>query len=785
MSAAIQSRSLGLRILHGLGRAVLAVLIALAFSRLPHASSIELKDAPDMTIDRALRLGGQLGDTLISAGGPLAGLATGTHSGLPAWPQFWWQLFFNLTLGTILAWFTLRLARPYRWWFLAALVCIAAYRPAAAGFSVIFLAGLLLARWRTSWLPALGAGAVLGTIALLHVSHALLGLLACTAAFFGDHDRPRRQGVLALAGLTVFFAAGWIVAGQSLSHVPAWFFQGLSLLRGQEDFLDPLWWTMPTKLAALGVAVGAGWLLLGRGHESGRTLPARLTFGLFGATVLWLCWRQSIGHPDGWPQVFFCVALFLAASWPALDPTAPIRLPGAARALATAAIFGLLVTEQTIITQAIIRLNHNLVVNANAFTGKSAWQRELRTRFRANEEIFGLARIKETVGARTVDMVGDDGMGYLFFSGLQYAPRPTLLSLSAATPALAGRNGDHYLSPAAPEFVIQRLQARHEAVPALSDAAAQLALYRHYDFLYEEHGFLLWQKRSGPSATSALPAPVWQAAATWDQAVNLPVIPNHACWLSIHARPSLLGRVLGLFFPAGNPTIVLRDAEGNLLHYRLPLAPAWGGFLLNPFFRGEIDQIRYQAGLPVPFITGFTLEAPALVRLAWRSRLQVELRELPLPPATGRQESAATLTQRYRMFNRMPVTVTAPYPPTPLIVDQREVLLANPDSVMEFPVHAADRTVSGSFGLPDSARLNGNTTDGAEFIVTYHPAGGNPVELFRRFLDPMNEPADRGFHSFRVTLPAPVAGRVILRTTNPPDHHKAFDWTFWTDLRFE
>ncbi len=785
MSAAIPSRSLGSRALSWLGAGALALLIALAFARLPQATSIELKDSPDMMLDQALRLGGHLGDTLVSAAGPLAGLATGTHSGLPLWPQFWWQLFFNLALGTALAWFTLRLARPYRWWFLVALLFFAAYRPAAVGYSVIFLAGLLLARWRASGPAALAAGAVLGTLALLHAGYALLGLLACTAAFFGASDRPRRQGALALAGLAVFFAGGWIAAGQPLGNAPAWFFSGLGLVRGSADFLDPLWWTTPVQLAALAVAASAGLLLLRRGPEPGLTRAARFSFGLFGVVLLWLCWQQNIGQPDGVPQGFFCVALFLAAGWPALNPSAPARLPGAAKVLAAAAALGILATEPALLTQAVIRLNHNVVVNANGFLGKSAWQRELRSRFKVNEEIFGLARIKATAGDRRTDLLGDDGMGYLLFSGLHYAPRPTLLSLAAATPALAQRNGDHLRSAAGPEFVVQRLQSRHDAVPALSDAAAQLALYQDYDFLYEDHSFLLWQKRAGAAAAPALPPPVWETTAAWDQPVDLPVRPGRAYWLSIRSTPSLLGRLLGWFIPPASPVIALRDREGNLIHYRLPLALAGGGFLLSPFFRGEIDLIRYQAGLAIPAITGFTLEAPAPVRAGWRNRFQVELRELPPPPAAGRPESAAALTQRYRMFNRMPVTVTAPYPPTPLLVDGHEVLLVNPDSAMEFPVQAADRTLSGSFGLPESAHLNGNVTDGAEFIIEYHPARGEPVELLRRFLDPLNEPADRGLHAFRVTLPAPAAGRVILRTTNPPEHNKAFDWTFWTDLRFE
>jgi hypothetical protein len=766
----------------GLHCLLLALPLWLSLLHLPTPLSIEIFDARPMALDYAVRRGIGLGTALPSDIGPVGALLTPTHSGQPVDVNYRWHLFVGAALALGLSWLVLRVSKPARWWLLGGLIVLAAFRAEYLHASAILLFGLALLSQPVGRLEAAAGGALLGILGLINVQFAWLGavvVLSCRA-----HPSPGGARTLAIhAGtmLPLVLVTGWLWTGQPAGDLWPWLLHGLapaSLRHQAAAWSSPaLAWGCVAFSALAAALAGTVAAAASRRREA---VPAA-----FVCIVLFLTWRRATGHPETGPQLFLVTAAMAALAWIALKHSpAPRRWPALAAAGAVAAAAaGLLAVEPRILTQSVQMLNRNIATNVAALAKPAAWRDSLESAFRGSAELFSLPRIKAaTAGGRT-DLLGN-ATGYIFVNQLEFAPRPGLQSYRVAGPELAARDAAYYAGPGAPDFVVQRLQAFDRGLPALEDASAQLALYAGYEFQFEENGFVLWKRRPGTPEPVASPAIVWQGQAQWDQPVALPVQPGRAYWLTIDTSRSLVGWLRSRLLAPADPTLQLRDTGGESVSYRASPESLATGFLLAPLFRGEVDLIRYQAGDPPVMVREITLQKPATTLGDFSGPLAITLHEVPAPAVSGRRESADEFARRFRIADRLPLTVNAYFPPQVTNVNGKDVLLAHPDSSLEFPVHAGDVSVQGGFGLLDGAHQNGNATDGVEFVVEYLPTQGSPVVLFRRHLKPVSEPNDRGLQSFAVALPTPASGRIVLRTQNPPGYNAAWDWSLWTDLRF-
>lgn len=768
------------RFLRAIGFGALVVLFALALAQFPREASAELRDAGGMALDYVVRHGGQLGATIETLGGPLGGLAAANHSGQSLWPYYWWQLGSSLALGAFVTWFAFRLRPGPRTGFLLVFLSLTAFRPAAAYFTVAMLAGGALIAWPLVWWEAIGVGLLLGGLSLVEAPLALIAGLASAAALAARSGATRRPALVACGTLAATLLIGWRAAGQSWAHLLPWLMQGAAALPGREFTVDHTLWTPAVGFCGLiGTLAAISLSAPLRGADGRTSRTGWITTG-FVLVALWIFWLRCLGHLDGLPQNFF-VGLFALAFGAAVAPGPFVR--SRQTLVAVAAAVGVLLTEPRLLAQPLILLNSKIVENTGRFADRRAWQRSVRDTSREVARVFTFPVVKATVGAQSVDLLAD-AIGFGLLAELHYAPRPTVQSITAGSVRQFVRNGAYYAGPDAPDFVAQRLQGWGRSIPAAMDPTAQLSLYYRYEFLLEDNSFLLWRRRDNARVPELTASPAVAVPAQWDQAVALPTSSDGALWVRVDLQRTWLGKLRQLFWPGGAPTIRLRDKDGNVFRYLLPTDAAQTGLLLQPFFRGEFDIAAYQAGLQTPALQEIALEADASVRAAWDLR-GFEWRRLPPVPSTGRTSTAEALAYRYRAANRLPQTITTDYPPAPVQVAGKEALLVNPEGSLVFPVLPGDTRVSGEFGLVESAYTSGNFTDGVEFLVEHYSGAGEPRVLMRRFLDPLNEPRDRGSHRFEILLPQPATGRLVLRTTNPPNHTGAFDWSYWSQLRFE
>ncbi|WP_394990022.1 hypothetical protein [Emticicia sp.] len=103
----------------------------------------------------------------------------------------------------------------------------------------------------------------------------------------------------------------------------------------------------------------------------------------------------------------------------------------------------------------------------------------------------------EKIGNSSVDIVPHQ-ISHLFFSHLNYNPRPVIQSYQANSDWLMKKNGDKYLSKTAPEFVLFRTDAFREQNPFWVETDLSEALLRNYQLtdttFIQKDTFFLFKK---------------------------------------------------------------------------------------------------------------------------------------------------------------------------------------------------------------------------------------------------------------------------------------------------
>lgn len=151
----------------------------------------------------------------------------------------------------------------------------------------------------------------------------------------------------------------------------------------------------------------------------------------------------------------------------------------------------------------------------------------------------------------------------------------------------------------------------------------------------------------------------------------------------------------------------------------------------------------------------------------------------------GIRTSSRFLPQQFPGYNRVPESVDAPRANLLGAGADRELVLHAP-ATLRFRLAGSDRSLRFLFGISRGAYEDGGQTDGAEFRVTLHPAGGPPRILYSRLLRPLETPADRGDQTATVSLAEAAPGDLLELTLDcGPAGNGAWDWTYLRQVHFQ
>lgn len=119
-------------------------------------------------------------------------------------------------------------------------------------------------------------------------------------------------------------------------------------------------------------------------------------------------------------------------------------------------------------------------------------------------------------------------------------------------------------------------------------------------------------------------------------------------------------------------------------------------------------------------------------------------------------------------------------------LDGRQILNAHAPSELHFNAPAQARNIVAEFGLLDGAFAGGPAkTDGIGIEILEKLPNGQQRVLYRRMLDPLHQPADRGTQQVSLNEVGPFTGLLVFRFTTGPVGNVTNDWAYWRAIRVE
>ncbi len=750
-------------------------IVALDF---PDAASDWLDASWQSVLVDAHQHGRQFGKEIIFTWGPWGWL--GSHFYLPGslGPKIVFELISKALFAAVVVAASARLPVVRRWLLLAATVLLAQLFPDALLNLALALATLMwvMERETPRWLlwSTLGTMAFFAHVKFTNTVACGAGIaLAGAAHAWRGHWRRGAESLVVFGGV---FLVLWVAAGQNPVRLIDYLRYCGEISRGYAPAMalseeGPIW------IVGLLVAVLNGVLfisVLRRPEDRARNWP----LALFVAAIWFLAWKQGFTRADGHVLGFFLACLLIGIALPTLlagsrrwhwyDISLPLCLVG----------MGMTDANLLKLSPAIAR--DHLVRNPQELASLSTFPARFEAAVQREHAAHPLTAVKAAVGSASVDLINYE-QGLLLLEGLNYQPRPIFQSYVAYTPALMAKNLRFFQSPRAPDFVVTKIQSIDARYPTLDDALVLAELPRRYSIASETDDYVLLKKKSvGELAPDLRREKVLLVEAALDQPVALPTAHTQALWIDLAVHPTLLGKLRSAAYRPPILYMIATEESGRETRHRLVLPVTAEGFLIQPFLetardyaafvRGEgqkwLKQVRFVAETPDEneFWKGVTVRVSALP-------------DLPLHPADPLVRVLSS-----GIANRQPRSVHSDVNKLFFTLGDHEAFLVHARGELEFDA-GDDRTVTGSFGLAEGAYTNGNKTDGAEFVLEAIASDGTKSEAWRKRLDPIANPADRGEQSFTARLPKDTV-RVILRTLPGPNNNTDWDWTYWSQLRF-
>ncbi len=775
-------------VLRGAGYLALFLGLWLALIKFPANPATGLDPSWQIVLGYARTHNLQFGTDLAFTYGPLGYLLAATSIGERFGEHIAWQLITNALFAVV---FILQ-GQALRGWnrvlYYAFFFFFGIVYLDCAHMIVILLLSLALTRDRIAQMGgrsvAVAAAMFVGTLALVKFTNLLFaGFTIGCATGLRLWQRRWIDAAVTFGGFSLAFLGGWMLWGQNPANLWAYFTTSLQISFGyNEGMAIPA----PPYILELGLLAGAciaAYYLLSLYRRS--DFPRALICMLMAAACSYLNWKHGFIRADGHVLAHFAICLLIACSFPALlGDDGPLRRTKATllSIAVIASLLGSFLSNPITITDAPAIWNYHVKETVNSLRILKDLGRNARLQFTEMQKGLTLNKTKALVGEKSIDILGSE-QAYAVFGGFNYTPRPVFQSYYTYTDRLLRLNEQFYASPRGPEFVLQKIQPIDYRLPGGDDALATRYLYHHYRYVMQEQDFLVWQRENDDPALDQREL-IAEHSIKFGEVLRVPNLVQNPVWVEIDARPNLLGRARSFLYKPPIVRIAMTDGGGFKTTYRLVTGMARAGFLGNPHFTNAFNVVQFELGKPWPSLDTFSLELPKEDRKFFKSDIRVRFYKLPPFPIYEREkDDRLPLAVLFRNFNRVPVSASAHVPLDVIDNNGKEVLFAHPPSEISFQVDFPARQITGVFGFMPNAYAPPNQTDGAEFSVEWMSPDGRHHTLFSRTLRPTTAAGDRGPQSFSVDLPS-GGGLLFLRTHAGSKNDIAFDWTYWTDVKF-
>ena len=454
--------------------------------------------------------------------------------------------------------------------------------------------------------------------------------------------RGRRLESLSLAGGWILAVLlGWMALGQSLTLLPTYVARGFALSSGYDQAMG----LEAPRLVSICGFILAGFVvqfafvgaskLFEIDEKHGRSRRWLLMTWLL--AFLFITWKHGFVRADTHHVVYFVgVVAVLAPLLSVLNRSQAGRNTGQNALSLAVCMLGLL-TLQFRLEPQYLDLGKpflHLARNLNALFAPDRYFDEMNGALKAQRVAARLPRISQIVGARPVDIFGNK-QAFAVLNALNLQPRPVFQSYAAYDDVLMQVNEAHYLSGAAPEFVLLSLDPIDERFPPLEDARLLRLLLSKYEFAGGEGSFLLLKARHRPAQTSGKPAAtqltvLQEGTIRPGERLNLAHFSESNLWVELRPEPTLAGRLRQVLYrPAQLQLLVWGDSPGNgPRRFRAPAPMLSAGFVASPLLLKTEDFANVSRGCGFTRPSAFALEFSRGDGRWWKNTIQFRISKI-------------------------------------------------------------------------------------------------------------------------------------------------------------
>jgi hypothetical protein len=791
--------SRGLAVRRALVLAGLAVAVAVCFYS-------PVRQLADTTLDHSnyasyayfTARGFQFGTEVVPMAGPLGFVPYGfLYAGNLFWKRLPLELLTKLVLGVLAVWF-LRRTPGYRlrWLWLLTLCTMAPLVEDLPYDLAILLAGLCLlenhpAPGRRSLLIASGLAAYLALLTLFKGTQVMLaGATLALVVLQAVQQREYRRLPWVFGSYFSALLCFWMFAGQNPLHLPRYLHGVFELSSGYNAamVLEEPW---PAFLSGLGALLCLEILTLLLLRLRWRQ-PAALAGGLLLLGFGFLEWKHGFVRADGHVYIFFQFASIAALTvwlyfrpWAGAGAATPGMRLLAAGLAAAAFTLGIWSDGQQALARhawALEYLPVHIGTGLGQILAPAETKAELDDAIGRQRTVYSLPLIREIVGNARIDFFGTE-LGSLILNRLNYRPRPMGGGpFNVFTPWLQTLNAQYLADPATrPDFYLVDLQTIDYRFLAQDDADTLRNLIALYAPEETEQGLVLFRAR--PDAPPpARPRFLQSRPVRLGQPLALPAVPpDEMLLVSLSIPPSWLGRLRGFLY---KPALMFMDLEGEGIeepHDRRVVPSMFvHPVLLNPVVENTRDLLALFQPAPGKTARRLVLHTNHPGCFA-PDGLAADFYAVRRPPVVPAAERVSALL-RFPVASELPASLEPPNAPLRRF-DGLLVQMLEPPGRIRFALTGRENAVLFKYGIDPEAYTRGST-DGVEFLVELERPGQAPQIVFRRWLQPLAVPADRGTQTQRVVLPPFPAGAMLsLRTSPGPANNTAWDWGYFSGIR--
>jgi len=251
--------------------------------------------------------------------------------------------------------------------------------------------------------------------------------------------------------------------------------------------------------------------------------------------------------------------------------------------------------------------------------------------------------------------------------------------------------------------------------------------------------------------------------------------------LALDVRPTWRTRWKQLAFRVPPVWLSIVDSRGRTGRFRIVPATAREGILVDPFVISSDDRIAWFSGGETARITRVRLETDADRSGDDAYEPLARLRLFRADDCVPRAAAEIPRVTRFPMFGVQPESVVTRFPWYPATLDGTRVLVVQAPSELAFVVDRGRWRVKARYGILPRAWQT-NCTDGVNFSVATFVDDKTDKVVFKRLLDPVNEPAHREPQTLDLVVELDRMSPIAIRTRPGPNANTDCDLAYWTAI---